>query len=123
MSRWQKMQKILLKITIILIGYLSAELLIRRWLFNQLPTQVSAPYVYALHLYGKPLDSPVPDSGRREVTECLAAFRQSASEQRRAVLWKLAHERWLEWNFDLKNVTSHLTAINRCDLDYAVGRR
>jgi hypothetical protein len=84
------------------------------------PEPAIGPYVNAMHLFGKPVNSPFPDSGRREITECLAAFRQTASEQRRIVLWKLAHERWLEWNFDEKNETSHLTTINRCDLDYAI---
>lgn len=84
------------------------------------PERAIEPYVNAMHLFGKPVNSPFPDSGRREITECLAAFRQTASEQRRAVLWKLAHERWLEWNFDEKNENSHPTAINRCDLDYAI---
>ena len=54
------------------------------------------------------------------ILECLNAFRECAGRERRCLLWRCAHERWLAWNFDKANSDTHLRAITRCELDYAV---
>jgi hypothetical protein len=60
------------------------------------------------------------DAGRRSVTECLRVFCAEASAERRAVLWRLARTRWLNWDFNKADPNQHLMAINRSDLDYAI---
>jgi hypothetical protein len=58
------------------------------------------------------------NSSRTFVTECLRAFRQTASGERRSWLWRCAHERWSEWNFGAKNHGTHLLGLNWSELDY-----
>jgi len=60
------------------------------------------------------------NESRRLVAKCLREFRTHASLERRKILWSLAHERWLQWNFNRTDPNQHLSAINRSDLDYAV---
>ena len=57
-------------------------------------------------------------SSRAFVTECLRAFRRSASPERRSRLWNCAHDRWSEWNFGSKNSGTHLLTLNWSELDY-----
>jgi hypothetical protein len=73
----------------------------------------------ALDAYADAINLTTTGVGRNQVAECLRSFRAAAPLPRRQVLWKRAHERWSEWNFDLKE-TEHLLNIGHCEIDYAV---
>lgn len=81
-------------------------------------------YINSIRLYPKLIQplQPVlaPDTGRRSVAECLQEFRANATPDRRKALWTCAHERWLQWDFNLADSNQNLTAISRSDLDYAL---
>ena len=60
------------------------------------------------------------DPDRRQVAECLRAFRAVATPERRRALWKCAHDRWQAWRFNQSNPAGHLLGVNWSKLDYAV---
>jgi hypothetical protein len=61
-----------------------------------------------------------PEESRDCVADCLREFQKVATTERRAVLWALAHERWLAWRFDQATRGSHVSQIKWSELDYAV---
>jgi hypothetical protein len=81
------------------------------------PDSAIEAYVDAIVLNVKPAK---PDPNRRSATTCLRAFRARAAQDRRALLWRRAQERWSTWRFDEANPNTHLFAVNWSDLDYAV---
>jgi hypothetical protein len=90
----------------------------------KVPDSAIGGYVKSIRLYPKLIQPLQPalgsDTGRRSVAECLQEFRANASPNRRKALWTCAHERWLQWDFNLVDSHQHLTAISRSDLDYAL---
>jgi hypothetical protein len=74
-------------------------------------------YVNAIILMAMPAGT---NTGRRNVAECLRAFRAKAAQDRRLSLWRAAHARWSSWNFDQANPNTHLFAVNISELDYAL---
>lgn len=82
------------------------------------PDSSLAPYVNAISLYPWPANS-ASHGGRSSVAICLNAFRAQANLARRQELWKLAHARWRNWDFDNGHDT-HLIGICWSALDYAV---
>jgi hypothetical protein len=83
----------------------------------QVPAAALDGYIHSVWLYPK---EPKPDAGRRSVADGLREFYASASPERRAALWTLAHKRWLDWSFNKDDPNQHLMGINWCDLDYAL---
>lgn len=77
------------------------------------PERALAAYVDAVNL-------TTMGVGREQVAECLRSFRKVAPFSHRQTLWKCVHERWLEWNFGLRDKTENLVKIGSCELDYAV---
>ena len=75
-------------------------------------------YVNAVVLHPSPATSPL--GGADEVADCLREFRSVARPDRRQLLWKRAHERWLRWGFDQANPDTNLFAVNRRQIDYAL---
>jgi len=60
------------------------------------------------------------EPGRQSVAACLRMFRLKASPERRAALWTVAHDRWRAWAFTKADLSQHLMALARAELDYAV---
>lgn len=60
------------------------------------------------------------DLGRKNVAECLRAFRGVAPNDRRRALWTFAFDRWADWRFDHANLSAHLFEVNWSELDYAI---
>lgn len=75
-------------------------------------------YIDTIHLFPHSVNQV--DEGRRNVAVCLRTFRAHASVDRRKLLWHRAHKRWLAWKFDAANSNTHLLAISRSELDYAI---
>jgi hypothetical protein len=75
-------------------------------------------YVNTIHLFPHPVSQA--DEGRRNVAVCLRAFRTRASADQRRLLWQRAHKRWLAWRFDAADNNTHLLAVSRSELDYAI---
>jgi hypothetical protein len=76
--------------------------------------------ILQIRLSLKPSNSAYAAYGRRNVADCLRAFRATADADQRAFLWRCAHERWLAWRFDQTNPNAHLFVVNWSELDYAV---
>jgi hypothetical protein len=79
----------------------------------QAPDSALSPYVDAIQL-------STLGAARGVVADCLRAFRSIAPPARQRTLWKLAHERWLKWNFAVGDPHQNLINIGQCELDYAV---
>jgi hypothetical protein len=60
------------------------------------------------------------DGSRETVAECLRVFRTTASPDRAKAMWKLAYQRWSEWQFELTDKDRHLFEISYSELDFAV---
>jgi len=82
------------------------------------PNTAIEPYLNAVILYPSPVTSPV--LGGDEIANCLREFRSTAPLDRRKSLWTLAHQRWLDWGFDRANRDTHLLAVSRSQIDYAL---
>jgi len=81
----------------------------------QAPDTALEPYVTAIQL------TTAGVMGRGVVAECLRSFRSVALLDRRKMLWNLAHERWLKWEFGKdEELTNPLMKIGNCELDYAI---
>lgn len=72
-------------------------------------------YVSSVDLY--PERTPNTDA-RLRVTDCLRTFREKASPERRQELWRLAYDRWKEWDFH--SLGGYLGQIAWSVLDYAI---
>lgn len=108
-ARWSAWMKVLIR-------YPAVQELVGRALAH-VPDAALDGYVSSIWLYPK---QPAPDAGRQSVAECLRAFSEEASPERRAALWTLAHKRWIAWDFNTADPNQHLMAINWSDLDYAI---
>ncbi|HWK44969.1 MAG TPA: hypothetical protein VNT30_09625 [Stellaceae bacterium] len=73
-----------------------------------------AAFVESVELMGQ------ASEGRQALAEGLRMFRVEAQLDRRRLLWKLAHERWVGWRFGQGDVHAHPTAIGYSELDYAI---
>lgn len=60
------------------------------------------------------------DDCRLQVTECLKAFRDNASLEKRQELWKIAFDRWDEWKFGIPTEDVVLTQVAWSQIDFAV---
>lgn len=60
------------------------------------------------------------DGSRRSVAECLRAFRTVAHPDRAQVMWRLAYQRWSQWQFELTSKNKYLFEIGCSELDYAI---
>jgi hypothetical protein len=81
------------------------------------PEAAIGDYIDSIALHAIP---PQPNSRRRAIAECLRAFRATATQARKTLLWNRTHEHWSAWRFDEANKDAHLFAINWCDLDYGI---
>lgn len=60
------------------------------------------------------------DGSRRSVAECLRAFRAVAHPDRAKAMWRLAYQRWSQWQFELASKDKYLFEIGCSELDYAI---
>lgn len=76
----------------------------------------------ALYSYVNAISLSAHSRGSREVVAgCLREFRLRADLPRRQLLWRLAHDRWLQWNFDAAHKTQQeLHQMGCSELDYAI---
>ena len=74
-------------------------------------------YIASIMLFPAPATA---DPDRRQVADCLSAFRAVATPERRRALWKRAHDRWQAWSFDQSSLDGHLLSVCWSKLDYAV---
>ncbi len=71
-------------------------------------------YINAISLY------PHHNDCRLQVTECLRAFRNNASLEKRQELWRIAHDRWERWDFGISTGSLILTQVAWSQIDFAV---
>lgn len=57
---------------------------------------------------------------REAVTDCFATFARIADLEERKQLWKLVHERWVNWDFDAPKHENYLTGMAVSELDYGL---
>lgn len=57
---------------------------------------------------------------RLQVTDCLKAFRENASLEKRQELWKIAFDRWEQWNFGIPTEDVKLMQVAWSQIDFAV---
>jgi hypothetical protein len=84
------------------------------------PEAAIGAYVDAIVLSVRAVKPPTPNPNRQCITTCLRRFKGGAPLDKRTLLWTKAHERWSAWDFDVKNVQTHLSSVSRSDLDYAL---
>ena len=60
------------------------------------------------------------DGSRRLVAECLRAFRTVAQPDKAKQMWRLAYQRWMQWQFGLTSKDKYLFDIGYSELDYAI---
>jgi len=112
-SRWGEWMKVLAR-------YPAIQLPLGRAL-AKVPDAAIDGYINSVRLYPKQVKpGQAPDAGRRSVAECLREFRSIATSERRQVLWRSAHKRWLQWDFNRADPNQYLTEISWSDLDYAL---
>jgi hypothetical protein len=71
-------------------------------------------YINAISLYHD------HNACRPQVTDCLTIFRKNASLEKRQELWKIAFDRWEQWNFGIPTGDIALMQVAWSQIDFAV---
>lgn len=78
------------------------------------PLHAIANYVESVEL------NTSPSEGRNMFADCLRIFHQKANLEIRQHLWRTAHKRWQEWDFDRNAAHPFLPKISLAAIDYAI---
>ena len=74
-------------------------------------------YIYSINLT---ILEAKPDQNRTTIAICFEQFWRVADKEQRTILWRLAFQRWTEWDFDQNDDNTQLVWICWSPLDYAI---